>query len=292
MPYRRPHPLPTRVAVAARSDMGPMRRCNEDACLVFDLTGGAADGAAQPIAATLESAAGVALAVIDGMGGVAAGVEASRVAAETIRAGLGALPANDADCEARLVAALSAASGAILAAAERELHLRGMGAVATLAVLRGDRAHLAHVGDTRAYVLRAGRLAQVTCDDSLLNEARAAGYAEDDLVELPRNVVVRALGMMPAVDAASATIPLCAGDVLLLCSDGLTSVVDDAAISFVLSSYAEPDEACRALLRMAWRNESPDNITVVVARPETEGLRAPTRADRLVTPKPRPLPRS
>lgn len=269
-----------------------MRRCNEDACFVFDLAGGAGAGAEQPIAAVLESTAGVALAVVDGMGGIAAGIEASRIGVEAMTAALGGLPVSDAECEARLLAALSAASGAIFTAAESEPQWKGMGATATLAVLRGDRLHLAHAGDTRAYVLRAGRLTQVTCDDSLLNEARAAGYSEDEISGLPRNVVVRALGMKATVDAHAATIPLCEGDVLLLCSDGLTSVVDDSAISFVLASYPEPDDACRALLRMAWRNESPDNITVVVARPEVEGLRAPAREDRLATPKPRPLPRS
>jgi protein phosphatase len=287
--YRRPHPLPTRVTVAARSDIGPMRHCNEDACLVIDLSGGARSEAEQPVAATMESAAGVALAVIDGMGGLASGIEATRTGAEALRAGLDGLPLGDRDCEACLLAAFSAASAAIFAGGERDRQLFGLGATATLAVLRGDRVHLAHVGDTRAYVLRAGRLVQVTCDDSLLNEARAAGHSEEAISELPRNVVVRALGLKSTVDAASSTILLCEGDVLLLCSDGLTSVVDDDTIERALVRYADPDEACRALLRMAWRNESPDNITIVVARPETEGLRTPTRADRLVTPAPRPL---
>lgn len=270
--------------------MGPLRYRNEDTCLIVDLATGAAHGP-EPVAAELSSSAGFALAVLDGMGGHGAGVEAARLGAEALRAALGAaaLPAGDAACEERLAAAMSAASSAIFDAGTTHMGLSGMAATATVALLRGDRLHLAHVGDTRAYVLRAGRLVQVTCDDSLVNEARAAGYSEDEIEGLPANVVTRALGLKSSVQAASATITSCAGDVLLLCSDGLTTAVADPVIERTLATLDAPEEACLALLRLALRATSRDNITIVVARPDVEGLRAPTRDDALSTPAPRPL---
>jgi protein phosphatase len=287
MSYRSAWPLHTRVAVAARADIGRMRMHMEDSFLVADL----AEGAALPppvFSGVIESGAGVALAALDAMGASREGMLAALVSGEALRASLSAapLPDGDDDRERRLGEAMSAANRAIADAIAQDPHQLGMGCAATLAVIAGDRLHLAQVGDSRAYVLRAGHLVQVTRDDSLVCDAIVAGCSRAQVEALPEQVITKALGSKEVVEARTATVPLRAGDVILVCSDGLTNEIDDRAIERTLARITDLDEACLALIHQALRAGGNDNLTVILARPEGDFLRAPGPGDALVSAQP------
>src|SRR5262249_31196980 len=204
----------------------------------------------------LESAQGVALSVVDGMGGHTSGDLAARMIADTLAAALTVAPPSGEDaCRQRLVAAMSGASRSVYDASFRDARLRGSGGAAVLAVVEGDRLHLASAGDSRIYLLRAGRLVQVTRDDSLINlwyehmaEWEARGATEADIAEPPGHVITKALGVAERLEIAPATFELRAGDVILLQSDGLSGLVDDADIEQVLRDLPDPAEACLALV--------------------------------------------
>lgn len=289
MTYRRPYPLATAVAVAARTDLGRKRSHNEDTFLVADLHGARRDPPA--FRGLVEHDAGVALAAIDGMGGCCGGEVAARVAAEALCAGLAARPLPEGAPAPWLRAAMSAANTAVVEAAASERRLTGIGAAATLAVIAGDVLHLAQLGDTRAYVLRAGTLTQVTRDDSLINDALALGIPPEKIAELPRLVITKALGVCAEVEASTSTVQLRAGDVVLLCSDGLHAELDDEAIARTLRDIGDPDEACLALVNQALHAGGNDNLAVIVARPEGDFLRPPGPGDTLASPQPKGLPR-
>jgi protein phosphatase len=152
-------------------------------------------------------------------------------------------------------------------------------------VVSGDRLHLAGAGLCRAYILRGGRLAQVTRDDSLRNDylahIAAGGHTDIDLSEIPPNIITKALGLKETVDLRPSTFELCAGDVVLLCSDGLHGPVDEPSIARVLLDLTEPAEAALALVNLANARGGADNVAVVVARPETDGMRRPGPEDAL-----------
>jgi protein phosphatase len=296
----------TRLRVGARTDVGLVRSTNEDTFVVADLASPfrarapfppprPEDGPARarwsfspesmpeppaPVDSVLESAAGVALAVIDGMGGICAGCFAARIAADTFATALTAAPPSGEDaCRQRVVAAMNDASRAIIeAVAAGPLYYRGMGAAAVLAVVSGDRLHLAGAGASRAYILRLGRLVQVTRDDTLLNDYRGP---DPDVWELHSTVITKALGLAATVDLRASTFELCAGDVILLATDGLHRQVDEAAIERVLLDLADPTEASLVLINMANRRGGADNVAVVVARPDGDGPRPPGPADAL-----------
>jgi serine/threonine protein phosphatase PrpC len=274
--------ITTHLALAALTDVGHWRSDQEDTFLVADLATGGRHGP-EPFTGTLHGPGGVALAAIDAMGAARNGAEAGHLAAEAIRAHLcaAALPEGDAACRDRLQGAMSAANRAILVAIEKRPFNRGMGCAVTLAVVRGDRLHLAQVGDTRAYVLRAGGLVQVTRDDTLMADSLARGLPPEELALLPAAVITKALGMQEAVEARVATVTLRAGDVILVCSDGLSGEVDDSAVARTLGALGDPAEACRALLKQALEAGGRDNVTILVARPLGDELRPPGPGDRL-----------
>lgn len=310
MSFRSPSPL-TRLRVAARTDVGCRRSCNEDSFVVADLSAEVPpaavippprpkDGPAlerwsfyghgpfpppEPTFVSLESVAGVALAAIDGMGGSASGDIAARIAADTFATALAAAPPSGEDaCRRRVVAALNGASRAIVQAQEvGPRYYGGIAAAAVLALISGDRLHVAGAGDCRLYLLRLGRLIQLTRDDSLVNDYRAAGASEEQLAELPANVITKGLGLKETVDVTPSTFELRAGDVILLCTDGLHRMAEDAAIERVLLDLPDPAEACLALINLANRNGGEDNIAVVVARPDDEGLHLPGPEDALTS---------
>lgn len=210
--------------------------------------------------------------VADGMGGYEGGEVASALAVEAIHA-LVRRTAGDADvtwpyavdprrspAENEVMVATRLAGDQI--AARRHGDLREMGS--TVAVLRliGDRAVIAHVGDSRVYRLRNGALSQLTIDHSLVAELEARGVVPEAGFEW-RHVVTRALGMSAAEPEVQCQ-PIAYGDVFLLCSDGLSEVLDAADIAALLAAPAE--HACRALVDAAFRAGSRDNISAIVVR--------------------------
>lgn len=256
------------VRVAALSDVGPMRSHNEDvvAVLVPDEVRERVLDLQWTTGRTrrLATAGGVGLLVLDGCGGHSTNVSCSLVLT-ALGAGFAAgLPAEPETRGAGLADALRRASAHTK---EHGTPGGGQGATAALAVVYGATVHVLHVGDVRVYLLRDGRLEQRTRDDSLRNLALDQGIAEADLGEVPRGVITQALGFGD-VDPHLQRFTLVAGDVLLLCSDGLHKSVPAAALAATLRRNDDPAQACAELIAMAVRARSGDNISALVARLE------------------------
>ena len=233
----------------ALSDIGLHRKTNEDTFVV-----------APPL-----------FAVCDGMSGAQAGEVASGLAAETLAAVVAA--------GRPLLAAAEQANAAVFERAHDDLDHTGMGTTLTAVVLEDDTGHFVHIGDSRAYLLRGGALEQLSDDHSLVGEmVRDGRLSEEEAASHPhRSILSRALGTEPLARIDEFAVDLRAGDVLLLCSDGLSGVVSAEAIAKVLGRAA-PDEAAVKLIAEARKNGGPDNITAVVLR-----LDEPRAADEEVT---------
>jgi PPM family protein phosphatase len=207
--------------------------------------------------------------VADGMGGAQAGEVASQIAVTAFEQGL----PEAGSPEERLVARVREANAEIYGRSQAEQERAGMGTTLTAAYL--DEAHLviAHVGDSRAYLFRDGKLTQLTQDHSLVGElVRKGKLTEEQAAEHPqRSIITRALGPEPSVEVDTWTYPARAGDVLLLCSDGLTSMISEERIGQILVSAPGLDQAADALIGAANEAGGRDNITVVLVRLEDVG---------------------
>src|SRR5690242_16512908 len=172
-------------------------------------------------------------AVADGMGGAQAGEVASQIAARAFERGR---LSEDAPAEGQLEQIAQRANSEIHRLAQEDSSRAGMGTTLTAAVLRDDEVAFSHVGDSRAYVLRDGQLKRLTKDHSLVEELRRQGrLTEEQAEEHPqRSIITRALGPEPSVNVDTMTFPARDGDVFLLCSDGLTTMVSDEEIREIL----------------------------------------------------------
>ena len=198
-------------------------------------------------------------AVCDGMGGANAGEVASGLAAETLAAEVAeGTPVH---------AAAEAANAAVFRRAHDNLEQTGMGTTLTAFVLEGGTARFAHIGDSRAYLLRDGALRQVSDDHSLVGEMVRDGRltAEEAAVHPHRSILSRALGTEPQARIDEFTEEILPGDVLLLCSDGLSGPVPADAIKLALTR-SDPQAAAERLILEARKQGGPDNITAVVVR--------------------------
>jgi protein phosphatase len=204
--------------------------------------------------------------VADGMGGAQAGEVASRVAAEAFAAGL----PEGGPIEERLAARVRAANREIHRLSREDRERAGMGTTLTAAYVLDDEIALAHVGDSRAYLWRDGELTRLTRDHSLVDElVRRGKLTEAEAAEHPqRSIITRALGPEPDVEVDTRTYRARDGDVLLLCSDGLTSMVSEERIAQLLAEAGPLAAAGAALVDAANAAGGRDNITVVLARLE------------------------
>lgn len=204
--------------------------------------------------------------VADGMGGAQAGEVASRLAAETFAAGL----TDDGTSEQRLEERVLAANQRIHEVSQEDRALHGMGTTLTAAYLDGDELALAHVGDSRAYLLRDGELTRLTRDHTLVEElVRRGELTEQEAAEHPqRSIITRALGPEPDIDVDLHSHRVHAGDVLLLCSDGLTGMIGEDEVAGLLRGASSLRDAGRALVDAANAAGGRDNITVVLFRLE------------------------
>ena len=229
-------------------------------------------------------------AVADGMGGHRGGEVASQLALTTIAESFrkGAEP---------FAEQVQAANRAVFERSGADRAVAGMGTTLTAAVIRGDLAHLVHVGDSRAYLLRAGSLRQLTDDHTLVNRMVKAGEITPAEAEVHphRNVLVRALGTEPDVPLDEQDVGLLDGDRLLLCSDGLTGMITEEQIQAILgATEGVPQEAADRLVTAANHAGGVDNITVVVldvladdgATEEGAGAPAPGTATQAATEQP------
>ena len=197
--------------------------------------------------------------VADGMGGAVGGEVASNVAIDTASSGEGSVAER-----------FDRANSGIYERSLAEPSLAGMGTTLTMVELLSEgAAHLAHVGDSRAYLWHSGRLAQLTEDHTVVAEQLAAGHiTEADIANHPqRSMLTRVLGLTPEIDVDRSDLHLEAGDRLLVCSDGLTNMLDDPAIAHLLSR-GPPEEVAWNLVEAANRAGGHDNITVLVVAVE------------------------
>ncbi|OFK22232.1 protein phosphatase [Olsenella sp. HMSC062G07] len=223
----------------ARTDVGLVRSHNEDSFLIQPPT----------------------FAVCDGMGGHAAGEVASSIAVETI-ASHAPEHAND----VLLGVAVEAANAAVIEGVVRGAGKPGMGCTASCVLIEKDKMAIAHVGDSRIYLLHQGALVRLTHDHSYVEELVDAGEitADEARVHPSRSVITRALGSDPDMYADHFTLDVVLGDRIVLCSDGLSSMVDDSQIEAVACSTATPQAAADSLVAAALAGGGHDNVTVVV----------------------------
>jgi PPM family protein phosphatase len=238
------------VEQVGRTDVGRQRSANEDSLVV-----------APPF-----------FAVADGMGGAKAGEVASAMATEAFETERD----SDETPEAQLERILREANRRIYDLARSDESHRGMGTTLTAAKVTGDEISLAHVGDSRAYRMRDGELEQLTKDHSLVAELERSGQITPEAAEHhpQRSIITRALGPEPDVEVDTYTVTAREGDLFLLCSDGLTSMISDDEIGSILRSADSLDAAADALVRAANQSGGKDNITVVLFRvgPNGDGV--------------------
>jgi serine/threonine protein phosphatase PrpC len=266
------------VEIFARTEIGCVRDRNEDRFLVVNLATG--DRSLQPSSRIQTIArSGTLLAVCDGMGGAAGGDVAATIAVDTLaRVMASASPfAGMEAAQEALLEAVRAANRAILEAAARDPMLRGMGTTVTACLVFETRLSIVHVGDSRAYLRRGRALQQLTVDHSVVGQLVAAGRVTAEAARglEQRNVLLQALGVLPKVSAELVVCEVRAGDVLLLCSDGLNTPLGDEAIVELMLRHEDPMRCCRALTEAACAAGGPDNVTVVLARLTGEGLELP-----------------
>src|SRR3954447_13993202 len=230
---------------AVRTDTGRQRNANEDSLFT-----------APPL-----------FVVADGMGGAQAGEVASKAAAESFAGELPAAPP-----ERILEETIAGANRTIHELARKDPSLAGMGTTTTAAIvdLGAEEVAIGHVGDSRAYRLRNGRFEQLTRDHSLVEEMRRKGQLTDAQAEdhPQRSIITRALGPEPEVEVDVQTVPAKPGDVFLICSDGLTTMLGEEQIAKLLSAAASMETATRELVDEANRAGGRDNITALAFRLE------------------------
>jgi protein phosphatase len=240
---------------AVRTDTGRQRNANEDSFFT-----------SAPL-----------FVVADGMGGAQAGEVASKTAAESFAAELPQAPPLRV-----LEETIEGANRAIHELARKDPGLAGMGTTTTAAIvdLEAEEVAIGHVGDSRAYRLRKGKLEQLTRDHSLVEEMRRKGQLTDAQAEdhPQRSIITRALGPEPEVQVDLQTVPAQPGDVFLICSDGLTTMLDDERIGRLLARATSLQAAVRALVDEANRAGGRDNITVVAFRVEDAAAPQPEGA--------------
>jgi serine/threonine protein phosphatase PrpC len=255
---------PTPIEAAVLSDRGQVREINEDAVLI------------EPAASLEARTRGVLCVLADGMGGYAAGEVASQLAVQRVRQDYytSATP-YIADA---LRGAIEAANQEVWQQGQDQAEHSGMGSTLTAAVLMHEHLVVGHVGDSRAYLVRGRGVTQITQDHSWVAEQVACGALSPEQANNhpQRNVILRALGASESVQVAVYRETLLPGDAVVLCSDGLSTVVSDQEIGHTVSDFA-PEEAARRLVTLANTRGAPDNVTLAILHLPAPATPWPTR---------------
>jgi protein phosphatase len=273
------------VHVFGRTDVGRTREHNEDAFVVADLSTN--NPTLQPeVRRHVLGPKGTLFMVADGMGGAAAGEIASAMAVEVVLAEMrekwiGKDSTDSGEFVRALKRATVAANQQIHSFAGSHTEYRGMGTTATVAGLLGDMLYVAQVGDSRAYLVRDGVARQITKDQSLMQKLIEAGeLTEEEAAQSERrNIILQALGPEPMVKIDLTHQQVRRGDVLVLCSDGLSGQVTKDEIARIVSDEPELVSVCKRLIDLANDNGGPDNITVIAARFDGSRLEPPGTTD-------------
>jgi PPM family protein phosphatase len=270
------------LSVFGRTDVGLIREHNEDNFLVAHFEADLRTNEMTVPESFELSRKGAVFLVCDGMGGAAAGEVASLMAVDSISSAMAANSPSTRDEFARgLRRAVEDANDKIYAQSRDNQSERGMGTTCTVAALMDGTLVVGQIGDSRCYVVRKGRLAQVTKDQSLawqLIEAGAMTPEEAKQFE-HANIILQALGVQERVDVVLSQVPLRRGDVVLICSDGLHGPVGDDEIIDILRAEPDIKRAADMLIARALEHDGPDNVTVVLVKAEGSNLPEPSDAD-------------
>jgi PPM family protein phosphatase len=266
------------------SDVGLIRKNNEDSFLIATPTSDFANQNPAELNGIMPEN-GTMFIVADGMGGAQAGEVASRMAVDTVaRNFINALDQKESLDQQTLISALTETiqetNQLIFHEGQKNTEFNGMGTTLTAATVFGTTILFAQLGDSRAYLARKGVISQMTKDQSLVAQMVASGSLtpEEAKSHPQRNVILQALGIQNQVEVAISLAELRRGDQIVLCSDGLSGKVDAEEIKEFLERF-EPKAACQGLVRMARERGGEDNITVIVARFNGDGLPEPQSDD-------------
>ncbi len=273
------------LTLYSQTDVGMVRSGNEDNFLILDLTTGSSWTASDPANESLlkftQGYYGSLLAVSDGMGGALAGEVASRLAVETVRDRMLQLQAHKVyrqlPFHERLRLSIEEANLLINGESVSNPEHKGLGATFTAAAVEGNRVFFAQVGDSRAYLIRQGKIIRITKDQSLVQQLIDAGQITEEEAETHsyRNVILQALGAHGNVNVEVNSLKLCANDTLVLCSDGLSGKVRADEIVRMIDAANSLSSACEQLIALANERGGEDNITVLIVKFEGKTLGAP-----------------
>jgi len=285
------------VEIHATSHIGRIRKGNEDNYLLFHISESKTWTSSQePDEFIIESQRftiddnGIILAVSDGMGGALAGEVASKMAVETVsQQFLETDPDktfspenNNESLVGKLYQATLYANHLIHEQGRSEPQFQGMGATFTGAGITPDAVDLVQVGDSRAYLIRNGQIYQITKDQSLVQQLIDAGQLEESEAEKHalKNVILQALGAQNEIYPVAARLTPRRGDILLLCSDGLSNKVNGADMQKIISNYVDQlGPACAELVKVANERGGEDNITLIMAKLTGDDLPEPTETE-------------
>ncbi len=273
------------LALYAQTDVGMVRSGNEDNFLILDLSSGKSWTASEeePLELLTYSQGyyGTLMAVSDGMGGALAGEVASRMAVETVRDRMLQLQAHETYGQMpfyeRLRLSIEEANLLINGESQTNPAHKGLGATFTAVASHGNQIYFAQVGDSRAYLIRKGKISRITKDQSLVQQLIDAGQITEEEAETHsyRNVILQALGAHNNVNVEVNCLNLCQFDTLVLCSDGLSGKMHQEEIARIVSEAADFKTGCKSLIDLANSRGGEDNITVVIAQFSGSGLPQP-----------------
>jgi serine/threonine protein phosphatase PrpC len=270
-----------RMIVAARSDVGRARTNNEDAFTITDLATGDRVESGPNAGAIDVLDKGVLLALSDGMGGHQAGEVASQLVLDSLRAAMEAEGGGSMDQKIEAAVRRANADVALAARSERK---KGMGATLTAIFVHADDAYVAEVGDSRAYLLRSGKIRQMTKDQSLVQMLVDNGVLSMEQAKRSphKNVILQAMGLADDVRVAIGRLKLRREDRMLLYNDGLSNAISDDEFRVILGEM-DPTSACQRLIDLANDRGGEDNLTAIVAHFDGDGLPAAMPTESITT---------
>ena len=272
------------ISVFAQTDVGKVRKGNEDSFLVVDTTSEHSDSLPEVRQYNLNEGNQFFM-VADGMGGPAAGEVASLLAVNTVLKEMTSKTASEESEFVRILDDfLQKANIAIIEEALSHPEMRGMGTTAMLAGTLNNKLFVGQVGDSRAYIIRMDKITQITKDQSLVNQLVESGtISEEEAENHPqKNVILQALGNKKSLQVASTSVELCRDDYLLLCSDGLSGLVKNEEMKNIIQSSTDLPTASKKLIDLTNQRGGHDNITLVISHFTGEAFSPPSKNEAVV----------
>ncbi|MBI4852205.1 MAG: Stp1/IreP family PP2C-type Ser/Thr phosphatase [Acidobacteria bacterium] len=271
-----------KVRMCGKTDVGCVRQNNEDNFFMADLVDGFTPLPNETLTRPTSDNR-ILLAVADGMGGAAAGEVASELAITGLKEEFLHFPGIGSS--ERLMRAIQQINQHIWETGRKHIQYRGMATTLTVALIEGSKAYIAEVGDSRAYVIRGGKIKQITTDQSWLELMIEQGLMTREQAKSSkhRNMILQSIGGQQEVKVALTAVELAAGDILLLCSDGLSEKLTPEELYVILRKAPSLEHACNQMIAIAKDRGGEDNITLVVAQFDGEGLIANPAPEELIS---------